>query len=173
MTKTEYEKRIEELEDKQAELQKQLDELKRVKIEEPLKKRWKPEPYHTYYYIGSDGDIYYCCWHNDIVDDWRYLTGNVFRNQKEAEGHKKKIEIQAQLRNFVEERSDELDWNDVGEEKWQIYYSVTKKELRTNYVMYAKTLNTIYASSEQILRDAIAEIGEDNIKKYVLEVEDE
>lgn len=169
VTKTEYEKKIKELEDKQAELQKQIDELKQIKIEE---KRWKPEPYEEYWFISDSGEIYCSVWTNTHQNRWRYSTGNVFKTEQEAVEYKKKIEFQSKFKNYVEERNKELDWENDNQEKWFMYYSITEKEIRTNYALYAKSQGVIYASSREILKDAIKEIGEENVKKYILEVED-
>lgn len=172
MTKTELEKQIKELEEKQAELEKQINDLKQKEIEESLRERWKPEYNETYYFIASDRDICHVHWRNDEVDNWRYLIGNIFKTEQEAEEHKKKIEIQARFKNFVEEHTKELDWNNEEEEKYSLAYSYIDKLIYIEFNLEAKRQGRIYASSKQILKDAIAEIGEENIKKYVLEVEE-
>lgn len=166
-TKTEMEKKIKELEDKQAELQKEINSLKQVNIKKSNK--WKPEIDEIYCYVNSNGNIDWAYWYNDEVDNWRYLTNNVFKTEKEAEEYRKKIEIQTQFRNYVEEHNDELDWENDNQEKCYIYIHNNIIDIGCDWT--CKTQGIIYASSEQILRDAIAEIGEENIKKYILEVE--
>ena len=171
MTKKEIEEQLERAQETLYNLQKQLDELKQVKIEEPLKKRWKPEQDYIYWFVGSDGDIYRCSWHNDEVDNFRYLHNNVFKTKTEAEEYRKKINIQAQFKNFVEERSEKLNWKNDDQCKYSLYYDYYLKEIKIGFLWVCKYQNVIYASSEQILKDAIKEIGEDNVKKYILEVE--
>lgn len=170
MNKTELEKQIKELEEKQAELQKQINGLKQVKIEEP--KRWKPEIEDLYYYVCDGGTIIQDVWEDCITDDWRYLTGNVFKTAQEAEEYQNKIEIQSKFKNFVEERNEKLDWNDSGKLKHYLLYVNREKRIDFFYDYCVKRQGIVYASSKQILQDAIKEIGEDNIKKYVLEVEE-
>lgn len=167
ITKTEMEKKIKELEDKVAEMQDELNKLKQVKTDEP--KKWKPELDEDYYFVNDCGRVGVNSWDNDIADSWRYLNDNVFKTAIEAEEHKKKLEIQADFKNFVEDRTDKLNWNDGNESKCYIYKY--NNGIDIGYDWTCKTQGTIYASSEQILRDAVAEIGEENVKKYVLEVE--
>lgn len=164
---------METLEEKIKILENELVEVKEQlkKEKEKINKRWKPELYNLYYFMGSDGDIYRSYWKNDKIDNWRYLNSNVFETEQEAEEHKKeKLEIQARFRNFVEERSEELDWNDYNQSKWYMYYNHYRKEIMFLDETFNKNQGTIYASSEQILIDAVEEIGENNVIKYVLEV---
>lgn len=171
MTKTELKKQIKELKEKQAELQKQIDELKQVKVEEQ-KERWKPDLGEKYYFVNSYGNIDYALWNNNNFDNWRYLTGNIFKTEAETEEYRKKIEIQSQFKNFVEERSEELDWKNPKQLKYFLYYDYITYELGCDYNNSHKHQGTIYASSEQILKDAVEKIGEENVKKYVLEVKE-
>lgn len=171
MTKTELEKKLAEMQEQFAKIQDELNKLKQIKIEEP-KKKWKPERDKKYWYINQCGNIKWTYWCDDETDNWYYLTNNVFKTKEETEKHKKKIEIQAQFKNFVKERSEKLDWNN-NQEKWFIYYDFCGGKIEFDTQYFTKCQGVIYASSINILGDAIAEIGEDNIKKYVLEVENE
>lgn len=172
MTKTELEKKVAEMQEQFDKMQNQLDELKQVKVEE-LKKRWKPKIDKTYWYIGYGGHTDWAYWYDDNVDNWRYLIGNVFETEEKANEHKKKLEIQSQFKNFVEDRSEELDFKNNKQTKYHLQYDYYNNVITYDWNQSYKVQGTIYASSGQILRDAIAEIGEENIKKYVLEVEDD
>lgn len=171
MTKTELEKQIAEMQEQFDKMQDELNKLKQVKVEEP--KRWKPEVGDLYYCVCDGGTIIQDVWEDCITDNWRYLTGNIFKTKQEAEEHKKKIEIQAQFKNFVEEHSEKLDWTDAYQKKYHIYYCHSNKTIETDWLNTSKIQGAIYASDAHILRDAINELGEENIKKYVLEVYDE
>ena len=171
MTKIELEKQIKELEEKQAELQKQIDELKKIKIEE-LKKKWKPEIDEKYFYISYEGTVCLATWSNDDLDNWRYFIGIIFQTSQEAREYRKKIEIQARFRNFMQERNEELDWENYDQDKYCLLYNHDNKKIVLECAFVKKYQGVIYASSEQILKDVIAEIGEENIKKYVLGVEE-
>ena len=54
--------------------------------------------------------------------------------------------------------------------KWGAYYDFYDGNINTDETKKFKEQGKIYASSKQIIWDAIKEIGEDNFKKYVLGV---
>lgn len=163
MTQQECENEIKELKER-------LEKLEAAKTEEPQSKRWKPKDKETYWLIDCGGDIKDVLWHNDKVDKWSYLTGNCFKTQEEAEEYKKQIEYTARYKNYVEEHSEQLDWNNTMQEKYFAQFCCNFNEIEIDSFLYHKVQGTIYASSEQIIWDAIKEIGEDNFKKYVLGV---
>lgn len=166
MTQQEYENKIKELEN-------QIAELRIAKVEAEQPKRWKPnlEEYEDYWFLNSNSDISATSWSNDDFDKWRYLTGNCFKTEEEVEEYKKQIEYTARYKNYIEEHSEPIDWNDGDQLKYyaQFCYNDYNK-IKVDTLYYHRTQGTIYASSEQIILDAIEKIGEDNFKKYVLGV---
>ena len=162
MTLDEYKNEIKELRER-------LEKLEAEKIEEPQSKRWKPKVNDKYYVTLTDGDIVGMHWDNDAEDNLRYLFGNCFKTKEEAEEYKKQIEYTARYKNYIEEHSKPLDWNNRFQEKYYASYNFADKKIFTDYAYNLKN-SDIYASSEQIIEDAIKEIGEDNFKKYVLGV---
>ena len=143
--------------------------METAKVEDPQSKRWKPK-YNEIYWLVSNETIYEAHWFNDNGDKWRYLIGNCFETEEEAEEYKKKIKYTARYKNYIEEHSEPLDWNDTNQCKWfaELCYDSNKIAVECYYSY--KSQGTIYASSKQIILDAIKEIGEDNFKKYVLGV---
>lgn len=164
MTKIELENKIEEL-------QKQIDELKNVKIEEKQKK-WKPALGEKYYYINVSGEIYYYDFDNDEFDNDCIKLGNCYRTKKEAEFAVNKIKYTQMFKRFIEERSDPIDWRNKEKKKWYIAYDFEEHHIEIDFDEYFMSQGTIYASSEQILKDAVAYVGEENVKKYILGVEE-
>lgn len=160
MTQAEKDKIIKELQEK-------LAEAEKIKVD----KCWKPKYNEEVWYLCSDGSVvnglFYAI---SKMDNWCCLTGNCFKTKEEAEEHKKQIEYTARYKNYIEEHSEPLDWNSEEQKKyyvlWQLDYGIT-----VDYTWVNKFQGVIYASSEQIIEDAIKEIGDDNFKKYVLEVE--
>ena len=163
MTQQERENKIKELEN-------QIEELKMAKFEEPQSKRWKPKDDKNYYVVDSHGDATICYWEDDKFDEWQYLIGNCFKIEEEAEEYKKQIEYTARYKNYVEEHSEPLNWFDDEQEKWFAFFNFYTNSITTSYIIWEKYQGVTYASSEQIIEDAINEIGEDNFKKYVLGV---
>ena len=74
------------------------------------------------------------------------------------------------FKHYVEEHSEPLDWKDIEQDKWYIYYDFHNGCIDFDIDNIWEIQGIIYASSEQILKDAIAYVGEENVKKYILGV---
>ena len=164
MTQVEKDKIIKDLQEK-------LARAEQIEVDES--KRWKPERNEKFWYLN--GDVYLDTWTDCGSDNFQYTIGNCFKTEEEAEEYKKQIEYTARYKNYIEEHSEPLDWNDNDQGKYYACFlqnspytmgPVNHLEIDCDY--WSKCQGTIYASSEQIILDAINEIGEDNFKKYVL-----
>lgn len=156
-----------ELEQKIKELENQLTELKNAKVEDKV---WKPENEEKYWFVLYDGDVYWDWWRDDDYDIFQYEQGNCFKTKEEAEEHLKKLTIQGKFKTYVREHSDKLDWENEKQDKWYVYYISKTGEFY--YGTYSLTTDAFgcYASSEQILRDAIESIGGEEVaKKYLFD----
>ena len=162
MTQQEYENKIKELQD-------ELEKLKAAEIKAEQPKRWKPTKRDKYMFVGGIG-VGYEIWGDTVFDDWCYLTGNCFKTFEEAEEYKKQIEYTARYKNYIEEHSEPLNWKDDGQVKYYATFSYISNSIIFQYRGTLLEQGVIYASSEQVIWDAIKEIGEDNFKKYVLGV---
>lgn len=169
MTQQEYEKEIKEVQDVIKKAQDKLEQLKAAKIADGGK-RWKPEGHDIYWVVAGIGRVIDYTWRDDTTDNWFYLTGNCFKTKEEAKEYKKQIEYTARYKNYIEEHSEPLDWKDNRQVKYGAYYDFEDKNISVDTTKIYKDQGKIYASSEQIIKDAIKEIGEDNFKKYVLGV---
>ena len=164
MTQQEYENKIKELQD-------ELEQLKAAKIADSGK-RWKPEEKDIYWTLFDTGNCGDSKWGGDNIDKWRYLTGNCFETFEEAKEYKKQIEYTARYKNYIEEHSKPIVWNNISQRKYYalFMYEYEKNKIKIEFTNTWKIQGIIYASSEEIVWDAIHEIGEDNFKKYVLGV---
>ena len=169
LSQEEYERRI-------AELQKELEELKKVKVEDNTPKKgeiWKPEALTNeyYYYINelSETKRTFSCY--DFPNDqMRMSNGNFYKTKEEAE-HQANVQKYTNLfRKYVEEHSKPLDWNS-GTYKYYVYYSFWNNQIKIDYNYSSKIQSVIYASSEKVLEDAIEFVGKENVIKYVLGVD--
>ena len=163
MTQQEYENKIKGLQD-------ELEQLKAAKIETKQPKRWKPEYDETYWLVDYNGNICNADWGNDPADEWVYLTGNCFKTKEQAEEYRNQIEYTARYKNYIEEHSEPIDWEDEDQEKYCAEYGYRERAISIYSYTTWRYQGTIYANDEQIIWDAIKEIGEDNFKKYVLGV---
>lgn len=161
MTQAEKDKIIKELREKLAEAE---------NIEVDKSKCWKPEHGEEYWCVSNGGEVCWLDWCNDVYCNWNYLTDNCFKTKEEAEEYKKQIEYTARYKNYIEEHSEPLDWHNYNQSKYYAEINCDFDVINVDSCCYLKSQGTIYASSEQIIRGAIKEIGEDNFKKYVLGV---
>lgn len=172
MTQEEFNEKVKALEDQIKKSQAELEELKAVKVEEPQRriKRWKPDFGERYWTVTSGGDVDTTYWADDIHDRWRYLTGNCFKTKEEAEESKKQIEYTARYKKYIEEHSEPIDWEDFNQNKYLAVFDFRNHSVSVDWGHLIKKQGTIYASSEEIIWDAINCVEEGNFKKYVLGV---
>jgi len=131
------------------------------------------------------GDVYWCysdygiCrvnWKDCDADRNHYNLGNCFKSYEEAEFAYNQQIILTKWKRLAKKSWDgkEVDWNNYNESpKYYIYYDSdsTEKKIKISYTCTFKYENT-YFSSIPSIKSAIEEIGEDNVEKYILEVED-
>lgn len=162
MNKNEIKNRIEEVEKELAQL--------RQDLEKEDKGIWKPDDCEDYYYIGYDGELEITYNSNLSVDYDIIAFGNYYKTREEAEYQAKVQKYTNLFRKYVEEHGDLIDWQNRSKEKWYTTYNFSDKKIYYTVCHCCKQQGTIYASSEQILKDAVEFVGEDNVIKYVLGV---
>jgi len=166
MTNKELEKKIEEL-------SAQIEALKgKLKQENPKGDIWKPKLGEEFSYIDTYSETFTI--QNVGSDDIEELIecGNAFQGDEKAEFEAQRGKYTRLFRQYVEQHSKPLNWYDYREEKWSVSYDWDLKELRFNYVNSEQGME-VYGSSEEVMQEAVAFIGEENMKKYVLGVENE
>lgn len=165
MNKQELENKIEELEKELAKVKLELQKKDQEKI-------WKPGLFEDYYCIDKYGEVNVDSNEGHNLDDKIFNFGNYFKTREEAEKQANYQKYTNLLRKYVEEHSEPLDWENPMQAKYEMYYSFNDKVIRFYGLDAAKSQGVIYASSEEVLRDAIEFVGEENIKKYIFGVED-
>ena len=174
MNKQEIQSKIEELEKRFAKFKELENELTTIKegLKKPESKVFKPKIDDIYYYICSSGIIDYVNWKDTEIDNQRYALGNCFRTKEEAEFEVEKLKVIAELKRFALEHNEPIDWNNVKQNKYFIYFYYKDEMIDVDFWQTLKH-NDIYFTSEELAQQAIKEIGEDKIKKYYLGVEDD
>lgn len=162
------------------ELLKELEEAKAkiVEIEKKIKKeqekeksrRWKSQEGDIYWFISNNGLVNKGQWDNHSIDRERYLIGNYYRTKEECEFTIEKLKVIAELKEFAEPK--DRVWNNV---LWHYYidwiYAHDENEIYVGASIAFKR-NDIYFASRKDAEKAIAEVGEERVKKYYLQVED-
>ena len=167
MTKKDLENKISELERQVAELK---EELKKQNSKIPVGKIWKPEKGEQYYfnYFGGVTDAHY----NDLddLDVSLMQAGNCYQTKEKAEFETQREKYTRLFRQYVEQHSEPLDWNNEVQVKYCIYYDNVSQRIDYQKNAIFSVLSSVYASSEEVLKEAIDFVGEENVKKYILEI---
>ncbi len=158
--------KIKELEEKQAEILKEIEELK--KGQETFK-RYRAEKDKYYRSINFDGNIIYIKEINAASDNYRYITGNYFETTEEAEIHIQNLITYQQLKDIALRLNNGQDINqgDYYKDKYYIYYDKEKEEFLLDFDCTAQSLNVVYCLDENFLNVALSEIGEEKLKQLL------
>lgn len=159
--------------DKEIEVEITEEELKKFE-EKKIRKRWRAVKGKKYWYAGRTGILFNANEDNEVGDDETYSTGNYFQTEGEAEFYWNELKYTQMLKDYIYEHDDvELDWNNPGQDKCFIAYDYYSEEKIGYHTIWGhKSQGAIYASNEQVLKDAVKFIGEENVKKYILKVEE-
>lgn len=155
MNRKEYEERI-------AKLEKELDELKGVEIEDDE----FPRLGEQYWFVDTDGYVVYAHWGDNTIDNYRKDFLRIFKTKEECFRY---LEIQEAFKE--ESKNFEPNWKDDNQNKYYLYY-----DHRYNCVevdLYVECQETIlYFESKEVLEELIARFGEEDIKKYYFGIEE-
>jgi len=179
MILNEIDKRLEKLQEEHTKLwersSKIMDEVKSLTEQRDgvLKtKSWKPKFGDTYYVVHSlNAESLKDEWTDHLIDEARWSIGNCFKTYEEAEFAIEKQKVFTELQRYADEHNEcEIDWDDPDLEKHTIFYIYTERCLQVDRWFSCEYPMVVYFSSEKIAKDAIEEIGEERIKKYLFGV---
>ena len=149
-----YEKNIESQQQSLETLKRELEELKAEKENEP----WKPKSADKYWYVDNDGYIHETEWTHFGIHRRRYLIGNVFKTEEEAEFRVGQLKVEAELRRFSRPFKS-------GSENYTLQSWRNGDKIVITYFEVSQCGN-MYFPSREIAQKAIDTVGEDRIKKY-------
>lgn len=164
ISQEEYERRLKDLQD-------EIEELKKIKIEEPKKTEiWTPKTGENYYHYYA-GHASLATNTNTSIDSARFYDFEYYKTDEEAMYRANTKRYTEMFRRYVEEHSKPLKWTYIGTNKWYIEWSFYDNDIIFDCYSKIKAQGVIYASSKEILEDAIKFVGKDNVIKYVLGVD--
>lgn len=124
-----------------------------------------PQQDNTYWYVGMRGNIFTSQWEGFPSEVAMLKFGNIFRTEEQAEFAVEKLKVEAELwkfgRRFVVDESNCL-----------ISYEHGTGEIEFRYSSFADVQGAIYFESKEKAQQAIEEVGEERIKKYLFGVEE-
>lgn len=141
------------------------EKIKALKAEAQQEKEF-PQYAEDYWFVDSDAEVMGSVWYGDDFDceQGRLSIGNVFKTKEQAEFVAEKLKVEAELRKFsrkfVAYQSDCF-----------ISYEHGMGELEFRYSSLADVQGAIYFESAEKAKQAIEEVGEERIKKYLFGVE--
>ncbi|MGX7075367.1 hypothetical protein [Globicatella sanguinis] len=145
---------LETLEKKYKEIGEEIERLK----EEKENERWVPKVDDCYWYVDNDGCIHETEWTHFGIHRRRYLIGNVFKTEEEAEFRVGQLKVEAELRRFARPFEE-------NKSNWSMIYEVDNKKIAAyNYTSFH--IYNIRFASEEIAQKAIDTVGAERIKKY-------
>lgn len=135
---------------------------------EPAVPYFIPEIGDTYYYI-TGSSAHYTTWDDDFIDrDW-FAIGNCFQTEDDAKEAIIRMQMQTKWKRLSLDAGEaENPWDCEHEHFFALWNCVAQKleTVSNEFSICEKT----YFPSEASLKDAIADLGEENVKKYILGV---
>lgn len=143
------------------------EQLQQLGIEVGKDKRWRVEENAVYYFTTDTGKVGVSREYLMDVDNIRYDTHNYFKTKEEAEKYAEVLEIKRQLMKFADEHNDKIDWKDINQFGYVIYWNPCLNDIKICKNGFKTAPEIIYFSSVVIAQKAIDTIGEENIIKYL------
>ena len=159
------------LEERIKEIEKQLEELKEQLTEENNKYKRKRLDYGDYYwFLNNLGEAVMAFDdYNEYEDNFKYLIGNYFKTEEQAENYKQKLLIEQELKDIAMElnKGEEIDWDNTNQDKYYIEYSFYGDGILYSFHSYTKIQGTIYCLDINFKHVAIERIGKERLIKYL------
>ena len=125
-----------------------------------------------FYSVRADNSIFAPIDGRFLEHDAYYDTANYYSSQTVAENNARADELMRQLRRFaVEHRKSEIDWSDVAQRKYYIYYAFRDNKLDIGYVIFGRDFGSIYFDAEEAAEAALSTF-KDELTWYFTEYKD-
>ena len=162
------------LNNKEYEVEVSEEQIKEIK--KPKYKRWRAEEGEEYYFLSDLGEILSAIDCRDKSDNFLYNTDNYFKTVEEAEFRIRKLLAIQEYEDFLaNDLVTDEDWKNPNILKYKAYFDFDPLRglgIRTSADCLMKYQGAIYSKSKEKIENFIKKIGEDNFKKYILEVEE-
>lgn len=154
----------------------EINEEQIKEIKKPKYKRWRAEEGEEYYFLSDLGEILSANDCRDKSDNFLYNTDNYFKTVEEAEFRICKLLAIQEYEDFLgNDLVTDEDWKNPNILKYKAYFDFDPLRglgIRTSADCLMKYQGAIYSKSKEKIEKFIKEFGEDNFKKYILEVKE-
>ena len=142
------------------------------KSQEKKSKVWKPTLGERFYVISTCGTLDCRTWQDDVPCTNLFEIGNVFPTLDAAEEEVTRRKMIAKWKRLsIESGEDENQWDNTNKH-WSVCYNYRNNELDSGTNLHSYKYEETYFPTEDSLLVAIKELGEDNVKRYILGVRD-
>lgn len=154
----------------------EINEEQIKEIKKPKYKRWRAEEGEEYYFLSDLGEILSAIDCRDKSDNFLYNTDNYFKTVEEAEFRTRKLLAIQEYEDFLaNDLVTDEDWKNPNILKYKAYFDFDPLRglgIRTSADCLMKYQGAIYSKSKEKIENFIKKIGENNFKKYILEVKE-
>lgn len=159
--------KLSEIESKYGDYLVDENKLKELLVKPEQKTVWDLESHDVYYYIDDDySEVNSCDWLEDKIDLSRRKCGNVFLTQEEAQFELERRKCEAIMLKYGRRTFKYEDDN------YFIRLDYDNKKVLVDFWGLNQFQGTIYFDTEELVKKAINEIGEERLKKYIFRVEE-
>lgn len=141
------------------EIEVNISEEEYKKLQSPKEKKTGYErvtEYNTYYYVAAKGVVEFAVDERDCFDDAYYEVANYYSSEIVAKNNARADKLMRQLRRFsVENRENEINWNNTEDIKFYIIYEQANSHLRAVKGALLQPFGGVYFDSEELARTAI------------------
>lgn len=149
-------------------LQKVIETDKEEQKKKETKNHWKPITSEKYFFTYSDGDVDSVIWTENKADKGRYGLRNVFRTKEDAEFEVERRKIIAELQNYADDHNGEI--THPSDAFWIAFYE-DDMSITVETDSYLPPVGAVLFSNADTACNAIEEIGEDRIIKYMFGID--
>jgi len=136
--------------------------------------RWRAKQEGTYCTITPYGEVGVETEIGSDYDNAAYLLGNYFKTADEAIFAREKHLIYQQLIDYaLTHNTEQINWEDEYQLKYYLNYNMIEQCIDYPRSYSHKNLLDVYFTSEETAKDAVKTIGEEKIKHYLFEINEE
>lgn len=156
---TEYNAKIQELEDRLSAAEAELRALKAEKSEDDPPKPPHQRPYlennQTYFYVDVKSEVSDAQWLSDLFDLGAYKIGNVFPTAEAAEFAAERLKVLAEMR----------EWAGIWDDPWVMIYDGWSPKAISIHAPDV-TFGELRFATREDAEGCIKAVGKDRLKKY-------